>query len=92
MGKKEEKMKDGDKDWDTKCMVCEQVPTVHPTGLCGPCYQAIEAYEKYLPDIVELEIEIETELLGTPLSKERITSVSKILAKAIAKRIGKEPL
>jgi len=29
--------KEGDKDWDTECEVCEGKPTVHPTGLCGPC-------------------------------------------------------
>lgn len=30
-------LKDGDKDWDTPCVNCGQTPTVHPTGLCGPC-------------------------------------------------------
>lgn len=30
-------LKDGDKDWDTKCENCEALPTVHPTQLCGPC-------------------------------------------------------
>ncbi len=30
-------LKDGDKDWDTGCMNCGGMPTVHPTGLCGPC-------------------------------------------------------
>ncbi len=30
-------MKDGDKDWETKCECCGETPTVHPTGLCGPC-------------------------------------------------------
>ena len=30
-------MKDGDKDWETPCTVCGAKPTVHPTGLCGPC-------------------------------------------------------
>lgn len=30
-------LKDGDKDWQTKCMCCEQTPTVHPLQLCGPC-------------------------------------------------------
>lgn len=30
-------LKDGDKDWDTPCQNCGQTPTVHPTGLCGPC-------------------------------------------------------
>lgn len=29
--------KDGDKDWDTECECCAAKPTVHPTGLCGPC-------------------------------------------------------
>lgn len=28
---------DGDKDWNTSCICCGEVPTVHPTGLCGPC-------------------------------------------------------
>lgn len=30
-------LKDGDKDWETPCQNCEQVPTVHPVALCGPC-------------------------------------------------------
>lgn len=30
-------LKDGDKDYDTECSVCDEKPTVHPTGLCGPC-------------------------------------------------------
>lgn len=30
-------LKEGDKDWQTECMVCGQRPTVHPTGLCGVC-------------------------------------------------------
>lgn len=33
----EPELKDGDKDFETECMVCGEVPTVHPTGLCGPC-------------------------------------------------------
>jgi len=33
----EKRLADGDKDWDTPCQNCGQVPTVHPTGLCGPC-------------------------------------------------------
>ena len=33
----DEKLKNGDKDWENKCEVCGQLPTVHPTGLCGPC-------------------------------------------------------
>ena len=32
-----DKLKNGDQDWDTPCQNCEQVPTVHPTQLCGPC-------------------------------------------------------
>lgn len=37
--KKEVKIKyqDGDKNWEVKCEVCGETPTVHPTGLCGPC-------------------------------------------------------
>lgn len=31
------KLKNGDKDWTTPCMNCGEVPTVHPTQLCGPC-------------------------------------------------------
>lgn len=31
------KLNDGDKDWQTPCVVCDQLPTVHPTELCGPC-------------------------------------------------------
>jgi len=34
---KQHKLKDGDQDWETRCDVCDQLPTVHPTGLCGPC-------------------------------------------------------
>jgi hypothetical protein len=30
-------LKDGDKDWKTPCTNCGVTPTVHPTGLCGPC-------------------------------------------------------
>ena len=30
-------MKGGDKNWHTSCMICGQLPTVHPVGLCGPC-------------------------------------------------------
>lgn len=26
-----------EKDWDTPCQNCGQLPTVHPTALCGPC-------------------------------------------------------
>lgn len=28
---------EGDRDYRTKCTVCGATPTVHPTGLCGPC-------------------------------------------------------
>lgn len=28
---------DGDKDHDTPCVNCDELPTVHPTQLCGPC-------------------------------------------------------
>lgn len=31
------KLKDGDKDWSTPCQNCDQLPTVSPTDLCGPC-------------------------------------------------------
>ena len=34
---KKPRLKDGDKDWNTKCTNCEQTPTVHPLRLCGPC-------------------------------------------------------
>ena len=34
---KPEPLVDGDKDYDTPCEVCGEKPTVHPTGLCGPC-------------------------------------------------------
>jgi hypothetical protein len=30
-------LRDGDKDWRVGCDVCGEKPTVHPTGLCGPC-------------------------------------------------------
>jgi hypothetical protein len=30
-------LKAGDKDWEDECSVCGSSPTVHPTGLCGPC-------------------------------------------------------
>jgi ribosomal protein L37E len=36
-GKIVSKLKDGDQDWETECSNCGQKPTVHPTGLCGPC-------------------------------------------------------
>lgn len=31
------KLKNGDKDWNTPCQNCDELPTVHPTELCGPC-------------------------------------------------------
>lgn len=31
------KLKDGDKDWHTRCQNCDATPTVHPFQLCGPC-------------------------------------------------------
>ena len=31
------RLKDGDKDWDTPCQNCGELPTVHPVALCGPC-------------------------------------------------------
>jgi hypothetical protein len=31
------KYKQGDKNWDKGCVNCGEKPTVHPTGLCGPC-------------------------------------------------------
>lgn len=34
---KQPKLKDGDKDWATPCCNCNQLPTVYPTDLCGPC-------------------------------------------------------
>ena len=38
-GKKQKKvgLQDGDADWGRPCENCEEVPTLHPTGLCGPC-------------------------------------------------------
>lgn len=35
--KKEKNLKDGDRDWSKACEICRAKPTVHPTGLCGPC-------------------------------------------------------
>lgn len=35
--KKDNKLKDGDKNYKVKCIVCGETPTVHPTELCGPC-------------------------------------------------------
>lgn len=31
------KLKDGDKNYETPCQNCDELPTVHPTDLCGPC-------------------------------------------------------
>lgn len=28
---------DGEADWGTPCQNCDELPTVHPTNLCGPC-------------------------------------------------------
>lgn len=36
-GKRIGALKDGDKNYDEECTCCEAKPTVHPTGLCGPC-------------------------------------------------------
>jgi hypothetical protein len=33
----DEPLEEGGKDWSTTCEVCDGVPTVHPTMLCGPC-------------------------------------------------------
>ena len=30
-------LKEGDADWWTPCQCCDEIPTVHPTRLCGPC-------------------------------------------------------
>lgn len=35
--KKEPPVADGGKNWRVACDICGQKPTVHPTGLCGPC-------------------------------------------------------
>jgi hypothetical protein len=32
-----EHLRDGDADWSAGCTACGATPTVHPTGLCGPC-------------------------------------------------------
>lgn len=29
--------KEGDKDYVVPCQNCGELPTVHPTDLCGPC-------------------------------------------------------
>lgn len=31
------RIKDGDKDWETPCQNCGELPTVHPLALCGLC-------------------------------------------------------
>ncbi|XAG95307.1 hypothetical protein MIF8_16 [Erwinia phage MIF8] len=31
------KIKDGGKNWNKPCENCGELPTVHPTGLCGVC-------------------------------------------------------
>ncbi len=30
-------LQDGDKNYRKKSDICGALPTVHPTGLCGPC-------------------------------------------------------
>jgi len=35
--KESSSLNDGDKNWQVACDNCGQKPTVHPTGLCGPC-------------------------------------------------------
>lgn len=30
-------LQEGGKDWDLPCSNCGDLPTLHPTGLCGPC-------------------------------------------------------
>lgn len=36
-------LKDGDKNYEEVCFVCGDIPTVHPTGLCGPhCFGEAE--------------------------------------------------
>ena len=30
-------LQEGDADWSTPCSSCDEIPTVHPTRLCGPC-------------------------------------------------------
>lgn len=32
-----ETLRPGDPDWNTPCITCGELPTVHPTELCGPC-------------------------------------------------------
>lgn len=34
---KPEGLEEGAPDWSTPCQCCDEVPTVHPTRLCGPC-------------------------------------------------------
>jgi len=34
---KPQKLADGAPDWNDECVNCGETPTVHPTGLCGPC-------------------------------------------------------
>lgn len=35
--KKQAPLFNGAKNWRVACENCGQKPTVHPTGLCGPC-------------------------------------------------------
>ena len=30
-------LQEGGKDWNTPCSNCGELPTMHPTELCGPC-------------------------------------------------------
>ena len=30
-------LSEGEEDWATPCSSCGNIPTVHPTRLCGPC-------------------------------------------------------
>jgi hypothetical protein len=35
--KNPDNLEEGEQDWSTHCTVCDETPTVFPTGLCGPC-------------------------------------------------------
>ena len=34
---KKKNLQNGEPDWEDKCIVCGETPTLHPTNLCGPC-------------------------------------------------------
>lgn len=34
-------LRDGDKNYSVACTVCGEKPTVHPRGLCGPCWHLL---------------------------------------------------